>query len=128
MIKKIINSHGRIVYTEGHSTSCGGNVYIHETLEGGLIQDKPRLKSILDQIALRLELVDPTVKVYDRIFFFFFHIPKTLAPLKIVDSIKQDLNPLGEWDKEHLFDGVYDLQERYVRDYLAQWRFDYDQG
>ncbi|MBI3051709.1 hypothetical protein HYY74_04605 [Candidatus Woesearchaeota archaeon] len=66
--------------------------------------------------------------MYDTIFLFFFHIPKALAPATLIDSIKKNARPFGEWGEEYLFTGVYDLQEKYLRKDIEKWGLDYDKG
>ena len=104
-----------------------GNLYAHKVRQG-VIKNKDGLKNALNAISIKFKLIDPTAKVYDSIFFFFFHVPKSLAPAKLIDSIQKNIQPFGEWDKDYLFTGVYDLQEKYVRKDLEKWGFDYGKG
>jgi|SRR3989338_1689639 len=127
MVKIEIDKNGRRIYKFSHSVAQGGNLYAHK-VKHGTIGDKEGLKKALNEISSRLKLIDPTIKVYDTIFLFFFHIPNSLAPLAIIEAVQAALPPFGEWDEEYLFTGVYDLQEKYVRKDLEKWGLDYDAG
>ncbi|MFH1174645.1 MAG: hypothetical protein V1725_05910 [archaeon] len=118
---------GRRTYKFSHSTAQGGNLYAHKVKQG-TIENKEGLKNALHAVSVRFKLIDPTVKVYDTIFLFFFHIPKALAPAELIDSIQKNTDAYADWDEEYLFTGVYDLQEKYIRKDLEQWELDYDQG
>ena len=67
-MKKVIDSDGRILYKFNHSVSKGGSVYINKT---GKIENKEGLRNALDAISKKNGLIDPTIKIYDTIFFFF---------------------------------------------------------
>lgn len=123
-MKKTYDKHGRTLYKYAHSVAQGGNVYSHKVM----ISNKDGLKNVLKAITLKFNLIDSTIKVYDNIFFFFFHIPKSLAPIKLIESIQKNTSPYAEWDENYLFTGVYDLQEKNIRNYLKQGDFEYDKG
>ncbi len=127
-MKREIDSNGRLLYKFSHSVAQGGNAFIQKTLNGKSIENKQRLRDVLNEIALQHKLIDPTIKIYDTIFFFFFHIPRTLAPLRIFESIDKDIIPLDQWDEDHIFTGVYDLQEKFLRKDLEKWGYEYDKG
>jgi len=46
----------------------------------------------------------------------------------LIDAIQKNINSFAEWDKDYLFTGVYDLQEKYIRKDLKHFGFDYDKG
>ncbi len=127
-MRKEIDKDGRILYKFGHSTAKGGNAYIHKTISGRNIENKQGLRNYLDAISRKHELIDPTIKVYDTIIFFFFHIPKSLAPAVLIDSISKDMTLFSEWDENYLFVGVDDLQEKFLRKDLEKWGYDYETG
>lgn len=127
-MKRVIDTDGRILYKSSHSTAKGGNVYVNKTTQGHAIENKARLRDVLNEISMRFDLIDPTIKIYDHIFFLFFHLPKSLAPQKLIDAIQQSIAALGEWDEDYVFTGVYDLQERYLREDLKKWGYDYETG
>ena len=127
-MKKEIGKDGRILYKFSHSTAKGGNAYIHKTLSGKSIENKQGLRDYLDAISKLHGLIDPTIKIYDTIFFFFFHIPKSLAPALLIESIRKEISLFAEWNEEYLFTGVYDLQENFLRKDLEKWGYDYDKG
>jgi len=54
--------------------------------------------------------------------------PKALAPATLIDAIQRNMESFAEWDKDYLFTGVYDLQEKYVRKDLEKFEFNYDKG
>jgi hypothetical protein len=120
--------NGRRIYKYSHSVALGGNVYIHKTLQGKIIGNKPGLRNALNATAKRFSLIDPTIKIYDNIFFFFFHVPKSLAPAELIESIQRNISNFSEWEEDYVFTGVYDLQERFVRKDLEKWGFGYDKG
>ena len=126
-MKKIYDKYGRTLYKFSHSVAQGGNLYAHK-VRHGFIKNKDGLKNALNALSIKFKLIDPTAKVYDTIFFFFFHIPKALAPATLIDAIQRNINSLAEWDENYLFTGVYDLQEKYIRKDLKHFGFDYDKG
>jgi len=126
-MKKTYDKNGRTLYKFSHSVAQGGNVYAHKVKQGN-IQNKDGLKNALNALSIKFKLIDAAAKVYDTIFFFFFHVPKSLAPAALIDSIQKNIGSFGEWDEEYLFTGVYDLQERYIRKDMEKFGFDYDKG
>ena len=126
-MKKVYDKYGRTLYKFSSSVAQGGNLYAHKVRQG-VIKNKDGLKNALNAISIKFKLIDPTAKVYDSIFFFFFHVPKSLAPAKLIEVIHRNMQPFGEWDEDYLFTGVYDLQEKYVRKDLEKWGFDFDRG
>ena len=127
-MKKEIDKDGRILYKFGHSVGKGGDVYIHKTISGKIIDNKLGLRNYLRAISRKHCLIDPTIKIYDTIFFLFFHTPKSLAPAVLIESINKDLSLFSKWDEEYVWAGVYDLQEKYLRKDLEKWGLDYDKG
>lgn len=93
-MKKVIDKDGRILYKLSHSVAKGGNLYSHKVSEGTIL-DKEGLRNVLNAIALKHKLIDPTIKVYDTIFFLFFHIPKSLAPAELIGSIHKNIDSFG---------------------------------
>jgi len=127
-MKKEIDKDGRILYKFNHSTSKGGNVYVHKTIKGKIIKNKEELRKVLFDISNKHKLIDPTIKIYDTIFFLFFHIPKSLAPAVLIESIEKDISLFAEWDEDYVYTGVYDLQEKFIRRDLDRWCYDYEKG
>ncbi len=127
-MKKEIDKNGRMVYKFAHSVGRGGDAYIHKTLSGKIIENKLGLRNYLGAISKKHSLIDPTIKIYDTIFFLFFHTPKSLAPATLIESISKNLSLFSEWDKEYVWTGVYDLQENSLRKDLEKWGYDYDKG
>lgn len=127
-MKKEVGKDGRILYKFSHSVAEGGNVYIHKTLSGEIIKNKPELRNALDVLSKKYNLIDPTIKIYDTIFFLFFHMPKSLAPAEVIDSIQKTIGLFGKWHEDYLFSGVYNLQEQFVRKDIEKWGFDFDKG
>lgn len=127
-MKKEIDKDGRILYKFSHSTSKGGNVYVHKTISGKNIENKEGLRNYLEDISNKYKLIDPVVKIYDNIFFLFFHLPKSLAPAEIIDRIPREILPFGVWDEDSVFTAVYDLQEKFLRKDLEKWGYEYEKG
>jgi len=127
-MKKEIDKDGRIVYKFAHSVGRGGEVYIHKTISGKIIGNKQGLRNYLAAISKKHSLIDPTIKIYDTIFFLFFHTPKSLAPAVLIESIGKNLSLFSEWDEKYVFTGVNDLQEKFLRKDLEKWGFDYEKG
>lgn len=127
-MKKEIDKDGRILYKFSHSVSKGGNAYIHKTLSGKIIKNKQGLRNYLNAISKKYNLIDPTIKVYDDMLFFFFHIPKSLAPAQLIECIGKNISLFADWDKEYVFTGVYDLQDKFLRKDLEKWGYDYEKG
>ena len=127
-MKKEIDKDGRILYRFSHSTAKGGNAYIHKTVSDKIISNKLGLRNVLDAISKKHGLIDPTIKIYDHIFFLFFHMPKSLAPDILIESISKNISPFSEWDEDYVWTGVYDLQEKFLRKDFERWRYNYDDG
>ena len=127
-MKKVIDKDGRILYIFSHSTAKGGNAYIHKTISDKYIANKQGLRNVLDAISKKHNLIDPIIKIYDSIFFFFFHMPKSLAPAELIESIDKNISSFAEWDKEYLYTGVYDLQDKFLRKDFERWGYDYENG
>jgi len=124
-MKKEIDKDGRILYKFSHSTAKGGNLYAHKLISGR-IENKEGLRNALNAISVKHKLIDTTIKIYDNIFFLFFHMPKSLAAVELFDSIQKTISLFGEWHEDYVFTGVYDLQEKFIRKDLEKLRFDYD--
>ena len=122
-----IDKKGRKLYKYSSSIAQGGNLYAHKVREG-VIKNKDGLKNALNALSIKFKLIDPTAKVYDSTFFFFFHVPNTLAPATLIDAIYKNINPFAKWNEDYIFTGVYDLQEKYLRKDLEKFGFDYDKG
>ncbi|HII14986.1 MAG TPA: hypothetical protein HA362_01625 [Nanoarchaeota archaeon] len=120
------DKQGRRIYKFSHSVAQGGYVYAHKAQS--LISDKEGLRSMLNAISQEFGLIDATIKVYDNIFFFFFMFKPSLVPQKLIDSIQDKIDDFAKWEQEYLFTGVYDLQEKHVREYLRNKGYDYDRG
>lgn len=118
----------RKTYKFSSSIAQGGFLYVHKTANNRKIEDKKGLKKMLNDISEKFKLIDVTIKIYDSIFFFFFMVKPTIAPITIINSIQESIDPLDSWDDGYVFTGVYDLQEEYVRKDLKKWGFDYDKG
>ncbi len=114
-MKKEIDKDGRILYKFSRGTAKGGNAYIHKTISDKVIENKEGLRNALTAISKKYNFIDPTIKIYDNIFFLFFHIPKSLAPAELIESIEKIIPLFSKWDKEYVFTGVYDLQEKFLR-------------
>ena len=56
------------------------------------------------------------------------HIPNSLAPALLIESIGKDLPLFSELAEKYVFTGVYDLQEKFLRKDLNKWGYDYEQG
>lgn len=125
-MKKTYDKNGRTLYKFSHSVAQGGNVYIHKT--ANTIENKHGLRNALDAVSKKFKLIDATVKIYGTIFFFFFHVPKSLAPAELIESIQKNISIFAEWDNDYVFTGVYDLQEKYIGKDLEKWGFDYEKG
>ena len=126
-MKKEIDKYGRTLYKFSHSVLQGGEVYIHKTAHGSIIQNKLGVRNALSAIAKKYDLIDPTIKVYDNIILFF-HLARSVSPAELIDSIQKNISSFAEWDKEYIYQGVYDLQEKFVRKDLEKLGFDYDKG
>ena len=52
----------------------------------------------------------------------------SLVPQELIDSIQKNTASFASWDENYLWTGVYDLQEKYVREYLTKMGYEYDKG
>jgi len=127
-MKKTYDKYGRTLYKFSHSVAQGGNVYIHKTAPDKIIQNKHGLKNALEAVSKKFKLIDPTIKIYETISFFFFHVPKALAPAALIESIQKNISSFAQWDEDYVFTGVYDLQDKFLRKDLEKWGFDYEKG
>ena len=127
-MKKTYDKNGRTLYKFSSSVAQGGNVYIHKTAQNKIIENKSGLRNALNAVSKKFKLVDPTITVYNTIFFFFFFVPNSLAPAKLIESIQKNISSFAQWDDEYVFDGVYDLQEKFIRKDLEKFGFDFDKG
>ncbi len=119
---------GRRVYKFSHSVAQGGYLYGHQTKDSQPIINQEGLRNLLHAIAKKHELIDVTIKVYEKIFFFFFQIKPSLRPIDLINTIQEHLALFGVWDEEYLWTGVYDLQEKYVRQDMAKMGYEYEKG
>jgi hypothetical protein len=127
-MKRRIGKDGRITYVYSHSVSKGGNVYLQKTINQEIIKNKEGLRSVLQAIVRKYQLIDANIKIYDEVFFFFFHLPKGVSAGNIIDTIQQNIVNKERWDEEYVFTGVYDLQEHHVKEYLEKHGFEYEEG
>ncbi len=116
----------RKTYRFSHSVGQGGTVYAQKIQEGK-IHNKEGLRNMLNAVVKRYRLIDATVKVYDDIFFFFFHA-RNVKPTDLIGTVHEHLPAHGRFAEEYVYSGVYDLQEEYVRKELKDWGYDYDAG
>ena len=123
-----IDKNGRRLYKFSHSAAHGGYVYVHKSINNAVIKDKEGLRNTLQVIAKKYELIDVTIKVYGTIFFLFFQSKPSLVPQQLIDTIQAETVLFSTWDEDYVWTGVYDLQEKYVRQDLERWRYDYDKG
>ena len=121
------DKNGRRLYKFSHSVAQGGYLYAHKTANNA-IANKDGLRNALNAIAKKFELIDVSIKVYGNIFFLFFMSKPSLVPQELIDSIQSNTVSFAEWDENYLWTGVYDLQEKYLREYLAKAEYDYDDG
>ncbi len=119
------DKNGRRLYKFSSSVAQGGYLYAHKTSDGA-ITHREGLRNVLTAIAKKFELIDVSIKVYNNIFFLFFMSKPSVAPQELIDSIQKNTASFAKWDEDYLWAGVYDLQERYLREYLAKAGYDYD--
>jgi len=75
-----------------------------------------------------IQLTAKYLKFKKSIFLLFFHIPKSLAPAKLIESIQNNISSFAKRDKDYAYFGIYDLQEKYLRKDLEKLGYDYDKG
>jgi len=125
-MKKAFDKNGRTIYRFSHGVGQGGNIYCRKS--NMHISNKEGLRNVLTAISKKYKLSDYNIKVYDTIFFLFFHIPKSLAPADLIDSIQANIASFADWDKDYLYTAIYDLQEKDIKNYLKKFDFNYDEG
>lgn len=123
-----IDKRGRKLYKFNHSVHQGGYFYCHKAIKGKKIENKLGLRNALNAIAVKLDLIDATIKIYEDIFFFFFMTKPLTKPVDIIEAIQKNITGFAEWDKEYLYNTVYDLQEEYLRKDIKKFGFNYDEG
>lgn len=117
----------RKVYKHSHSASAGGWVFAQRIMVGK-IENKEELRIMLDEASKKLNLIDATAKIYDNIFFLFFAMKPTLAAAQAIEEIQKNIAGIAGWDSKYLFDGVYDVQENYLKKYLKDLGLDFVKG
>ena len=123
-----VDKRGRKLYKFSHSVHQGGYFYCHKTMNDETIQEKEGLRNALKAISVKYKLIDVTIKIYDKIFFFFFMTMQSLKPMELIESIHKNIGIFTKWDNDYLYNTVYDLQEKYLRIDLEKMGFDYDKG
>lgn len=124
-MKIVLDNRGRKMYKFSHSVHQGGYFYCHKSI--GKINNKDGLRNVLNAVTAKLSLIDVTIKIYDDIFFFFFMMKPLVEPKQIIEIIQKNISCFGEWNKEYLYNAVYDLQEKYLRKDLEKWGYDYNE-
>ena len=112
----------RKLYKFSHSISQGGIVYAHH----GAFENKFGLRNALIALTKKIGLLDPTVKVYDTLFFIFFVTKPQHVPTKIIEEIHRVIEPFGKFSEQYLFNGIYDVQEEYLKKFLAKQGFEWE--
>ncbi len=128
-MKREIDENGRLLYKFSHSTHQGGYLYAHKTKDGHVIENKEGLRNALSAIVKQFDLIDTTIKIYDGIFFLFFMMKPSVVPQQVIDGIQKNIAPFSEWVDDYVYAGIYDLQERFIREDLRKkWGVDYERG
>lgn len=122
------DKYGRRLYKFSSSVAQGGYLYAHKTKGDSIIANKDGLRNLLRAIAKKHELIDVTIKVYEKIFFLFFQSKPSLKPIDLINNIQEHINLFGAWEENYVWTGVYDLQEKYVHKDLETWGYEYDEG
>lgn len=117
----------RKLYKFSHSVSQGGFIYIHKLKTGNII-NKPGLRNYLTAISKKFKLIDVTIKIYDSVFFFFYVMNPSVAPLSLINEMQKSLCSFGDWEEEYAISGIYDVQKEYIRKFLKQHGLDYNKG
>jgi hypothetical protein len=68
------------------------------------------------------------VKVYDTVFFLFCLPRPSTAPVQLIECIQRNIGSFAQWDKEYVWNGIYDPQEKYLRKDLENAGLDFDNG
>ena len=97
----------RKTYRFSHKVVQGRYLYAHK-IDKESISNKEGLKNMLNAAAKRFGLIDVTIKIYERIFFFFFMF-REINPNELIETIQKNLSCFGEWDKDYIYSAVYDL-------------------
>lgn len=118
----------RKTYKFSSSACQGGYLYAHKTQDGVAIRDKEKLRDALKNVSQQFKLIDVTIKVYDSIFFFFYMARPSIVPEDIIESIQNAINAHEKFDRDYVYNAVYDLQEKYVREDFTRFGFSYDEG
>lgn len=128
VLRLLEDKDGRRLYKFSSSVAQGGYLYAHKMKDARIIKNSEGLRNLLQAIAKKHELIDVTIKVYSKIFFLFFQSKPSLRAIDIINNIQEHIGLFGTWDNDYLWTGVYDLQERYVREYLQKGGYNYDKG
>lgn len=110
------------------SSVCAGGWVFAQRVKSGKIENKEELRSRLNEAGMKLNLIDATAKIYDNIFFLFFAMNPTLAAAQAIEEIQKSMAGIADWDSQYLFDGIYDVQEEYLKKYLAKTGLDFEKG
>lgn len=86
------------------------------------------MRSRLNEACKKLNLFDATAKIYDNVFFLFFAMKPTFTAAQAIEEIQKNTVGIADWDSEYFFDGIYDVQEEYLKKYLAKTGLDFEKG
>ena len=121
-----LDKKGRKLYKFNHSVHQGGYFYCHKA--GKKIDNKDGLRNALNAIAAKLDLIDVTIKIYEDIFFIFFMRKPLTKLIDVIQTIQKNITGFAEWDKEYLYNTVYDLQDKFLKKDMGEWGYDYEKG
>jgi len=82
----------------------------------------------LKAISIKYKLIDVTIKIYDKTFFFFFMMKPSVKPMELIETLHKNIDSFAKWDKDYLYNTVYDLQEIYLRKDLEKLGLEYEKG
>ncbi|MBS3102857.1 hypothetical protein J4458_05425 [Candidatus Woesearchaeota archaeon] len=123
-----IDKRGRKLYKFSHSVHQGGYFYCHKTDNNEEIKNKEGLRNALKAISIKYKLIDVTIKIYDKTFFFFFMMKPSVKPMELIETLHKNIDSFAKWDKDYLYNTVYDLQEIYLRKDLEKLGLEYEKG
>ena len=55
-------------------------------------------------------------------------VKPSVKPIELIESIHKNIDTFAKWDKDYLYNTVFDLQEQYLRLDLEKWGLNYEQG
>ena len=99
-MKTETDKYGRRTYKFSSCVCQGGYLYAQKTKVGSINTDG--LRNVLTTLTKEYELIDATIKIYEKIFFLFFQMKPSLVPANLINTIQENIGPFGQWNDDYI--------------------------